>query len=380
MPDMSQADEADRPRRKWSCLRLFAKLVFLVIVLLFLAAAAVAVGGYLVYDHVTRPGTPGEVVTFTIPEGLTGKAVGELLAREGLVEHELFFRLAIRLDQSRRPIKHGHYELPAGLSPMEVLQHLQDGTQWRMRPEEIPDELRVTIPEGLTIAQMAAQFDEPDAFKEAAADPQLIAQLGLDVPNLEGFLMPNTYYFAERPNERAVVERMFAQFQQDYTGLLKEIPEAAGRDLLEVVTIASLIEEECRVDEERPLVASVIYNRLKKGMPLDLDSTLQYALGKYGERVLYEDKEIDSPYNTYKRQGLPPGPISNPGVACLRAALRPAEESYLFFVSNADGKTHTFSRNMTEHAEAVRRFRREIAVQRREQREQSSRGEDDEPQ
>ena len=103
--------------------------------------------------------------------------------------------------------------------------------------------------------------------------------------------MPNTYYFAERPDERAVVERMFAQFQQDYTGLVKEIPEAAGRDLLEVVTIASLIEEECRVDEERPLVAAVIYNRLKKGMPLDLDSTLQYALGKYGERVPMKQRD-----------------------------------------------------------------------------------------
>lgn len=372
----AESEKQSRPRR--SCLRIFAKLLLLVCVVLLLGVAVVGVGGYLVYEHVTQPGTPGEVVSLTIPEGLSGTAVGELLASKGLVEHELFFRLAIRLDKSGRPIKHGYYELPAGLSPMEILQHLQEGTKWQVSPEAIPEELKVTIPEGLTIAQMAELFEKPDAFKEAASDPQLIAQLGLDVPNLEGFLMPNTYYFAEKFDERAVVERMFQQFQRDYERLVRELPETAGRDLLEVVTIASLIEEECRVEEERALVASVIYNRLEKGMALELDSTLQYALGKYGERILYEDKETNSPYNTYKHRGLPPGPICNPGVACLRAALNPAEEEYLFFVSNADGKTHTFSKSITEHAQAVRRFRREIAVKRRELREQGSRGEHDE--
>ncbi|HQE81829.1 MAG TPA: endolytic transglycosylase MltG [Candidatus Hydrogenedentes bacterium] len=377
---MSAAETEKRPASKRSCLRLFARSVLLLFVLLLLAAAVIAVGGYLVYDHVTRPGTPGEMVSVTIPEGLTGKAVGELLADRGLVEHELFFRLAMRLDKSGRPIKHGYYELPAGLSPTEILNCLQEGSPWHIPPGGVPDELKVTVPEGLTIAQMAEQFNDPGAFKEAASDPALLARLGLAVPSLEGFLMPNTYYFAKKPDERAVVERMFGQFQQEYAKLVEEIPEAAGRDVLEVVTIASLIEEECRVEEERSVVAAVIYNRMEEGMPLELDSTLQYALGKYGERILYEDKETDSPYNTYKRKVLPPGPISNPGLACLRAALKPAEEEYLFFVSNADGKTHTFSTNLTEHARAVRRFRREIAVQRRELREDEPVGEHDESQ
>ena len=217
----------------------------------------------------------------------------------------------MRLDTTGRPIKHGYYELPSGLSPLQILNHLQEGTQWRMPPGEVPDELKVTIPEGLTIVQMAAQFADPEAFGEAAADPQLIARLGLDVPNLEGFLMPNTYYFEEKPDERAVVERLLSHFEHEYAELRKELPETAERDLLEVVTVASLIEEECRVDEERPLVAAVIYNRLKAGMPLDLDSTLQYALGKYGERILNEDKETDSPYNTYRRKGLPPPHIQS---------------------------------------------------------------------
>ncbi len=372
---MSTEPDTQQPRRARSYLRRAAKLSLLLLVLMLLGITAVSVATYLAYEHVVRLGSPGESVAITIPEGLSGKAVGQLLANQGLVEHELFFRLAMKLDKTGRPIKHGYYRLPLGLSPAQLLTHLQEGTQWRMSPEEIPDELKVTIPEGLTIQQMAAQFDDPEAFREAAADPQLIARLGLEVPTLEGFLMPNTYYFEEKPDERAVVERLLNQFLREYGILRKDIPEAAGRDLLEVVTVASLIEEECRVDEERPLVSAVIYNRLKAGMPLDLDSTLQFASGKYGARMLNEDKETDSPYNTYRHAGLPPGPISNPGVACLRAALKPAAVDYLFFVSNADGKTHTFSSTMNEHANAVRRFRREIAVQRRALRERQTRGE-----
>ena len=375
---MTNAEKDTQPRKKRSCLRFLVKSVVLLVVLVLVAGSIAGVAGYLVYDHVTRPGSPGDTVSMTIPEGLTGGEVGVLLAGHGLVEHELFFRLAIRLDDSGRPIKHGYYELPTGLSPLELLHHLQEGTQWRADPQTLPDELRITIPEGLTIAQMAALFDNPAAFEEAAADPALIARLGLDVPNLEGFLMPNTYFFSKKPDERAVVERMFEQFMRDYTRLVREFPEAASRDLLEVVTIASLIERESRVEEERPLVAAVIYNRLEKGMRLELDCTLQFALNKYGERMLHEDKETDSPYNTYRYGGLPPGPICSPGVACLRAALNPADADYLFFVSNADGRTHTFSRTMSEHLEAVRRFRREIAVQRRALREREAAGGRDE--
>jgi len=158
---------------------------------------------------------------------------------------------------------------------------------------------------------------------------------------------------------------MAAQFEKEYAALLEEIPGAAQRDIKEIVTVASLVEEEARVDEERPQIAAVIYNRLNKDMALQMDCTIQYALGKYGQRILYEDREVDSPYNSYLYLGLPPGPISSPGLASLRAAMHPAEVDYLYFVSNADGKTHTFSSTSSEHIRAVRRFRREIAPQRR---------------
>ncbi|MFO7775380.1 MAG: endolytic transglycosylase MltG, partial [Candidatus Hydrogenedentota bacterium] len=130
-----------------------------------------------------------------------------------------------------------------------------------------------------------------------------------------------------------------------------------------------------RAAHERPKVASVIENRLERGMTLDMDTTLQYALGKYGERMLNEDKEVDSPYNTYRNRGLPPGPIANPGLASFRAALDPADTEYLYFVSNGDGRTHTFSRTLEEHNQAVYRYRQEMASQRRALQE-SSNGDD----
>jgi UPF0755 protein len=367
---MTTAPEATPPPAAGrSCLRIALRVA--VYLLLALAAILLLSGAaaYLAYDYVTRDGVPQEPVDLTVPAGATGQDVGRLLAEEGLIEHELFFRAAVRLDARTSPggsIKFGPYRLHRGLSPLQLLHLLYEGPNRPLSPEELPLDQRITVPEGLTVAQMAGLFDDPDAFLACAARPELLARIHPDAPTLEGFLMPNTYYFFDgKPSEEQVVERMVEQFSKEYAALVAAHPEAAERDLIDVVTVASLVEEEARVDEERPLVASVIYNRLDRGMPLQLDSTLQFALGKYGERLLYRDKEVESPYNTYKHAGLPPGPISNPGVASLRAALNPAASDYLYFVSNADGKTHTFSKNEREHVEAVQRYRRDVAEQRK---------------
>jgi UPF0755 protein len=337
---------------------------------LILFSAAAAFIGFIVYDYLMQPGTPGELVSVTIPKGASGHDVGKLLAEKGLVENAAFFRLAMRLEGSGRPLRQGFYIVPRGLSPFELLERMYEGPKAPWDPEQIPAELRAIIPEGLTIPQAAQLFQNPEAFVAAAADPVLVKRLGLNTPTLEGFLMPDTYYFEQKPSEREVLKRMVEQFEKTYAGLLREFPEAAQRDKLEVVTIGSLIEEEARVAEERPLIAAVIHNRLAANIPLALDCTLQYALSKYGQRILDQDKTVVSPYNTYTRLGLPPGPVSSPGVASLRAALRPADAKYLYFVSNADGKTHTFSETMAEHNEAVARFRREVVIQRRALREQ----------
>jgi len=353
------------PNRRRSKGRLALKLVAGVVALLLLACAGAALVAFLAYQHITEPGVAGEAVNVTIPEGATGRDVARILAQQGLVEYEVLFLAAIRLDKSREPLKQGWYALPRGSSPMELLHMLQQGSNRRPEPFEIPDDLKVTVPEGLSIVQMAQQFPDPGAFIAAASDPELIARLGIKAKTLEGFLMPNTYYFEKRPSERDVIERMVAEFKKTYAALVKECPPPEGRDKLGIITVASLVEEEIRAPEERSKVAAVIYNRLTKGMPLQLDSTLQYALNKYGQRILYDDREVDSPYNTYENPGLPPGPISSPGSDSIKAALQPADADYLYFVSNADGKTHTFSSDEADHLRAVNHFRKDIAPQRK---------------
>ena len=365
-PNNAPPESPPRPTR----LRRFAGwLMAALAIAVLLGIVAVGFFGLLVYQHVTQPGVAGENVRVTIPEGATGREVGKILAQNGLIEHELLFRLAMRLDKTPQSIKHGRYTLPKGLSALELLEMLKKGAPAVYDPLEMPDELKVTVPEGLTIAQTAQLFNNPKEFVSAASDPQLLVLAGVTAPSLEGFLLPNTYYFDEKPTEREVVERMAGQFKKEFDALIAQSPLPEGYTALQVVTVASLVEEEAKVPDERPDVAAVIYNRLKRGMPLQLDSTLQYALNKYGQRLLYTDREIDSPYNTYENKGLPPGPISNPGLASLRAAIQPSQTDYLYFVSNADGRTHTFSSTDTAHLRAVQRFRREIAPQRKAQRE-----------
>ncbi|MBI4558475.1 MAG: endolytic transglycosylase MltG [Candidatus Hydrogenedentes bacterium] len=365
----SEGAEPRVPKRRW-----FTSFFLYVGVGLVMLAMTAGALGFMVYDHVTRPGKAGDLVRVTVPKGATGQGVGELLAEKRLIEHEAFFRIAMRLEGSGRSIQQGFYLLPDGLSPLEVLRRIYEGPKSAFDPAEVPDELKVVIPEGLSVAQIASLFDNPRAFHEAASDAILIARLGIEATTLEGFLMPDTYFFDTKPTERQVVERMVGQFEKAYGELMAEFPEAGDMNKLQVVTIASLIEEEAQAIEERPLVAAVIYNRLEQGGPLALDSTLQFITGKYGQRMLDGDKLVDSPYNTYRYGGLPPGPISNPGRAALRAALQPADVDYLYFVSNADGKTHTFSRTMAEHNAAVARFRKEISVQRQQLRPEADGG------
>jgi len=321
----------------------------------------VAFGAYLVYDHVTGKGTPGDLVRIEIPPGVTGAKAGEVLTQQTLIDHPILFRMAVRLDKVKTPIKQGFYDIPKGLSPTEILRMLQEG------PNISDSRFKVTVAEGQTIRQTALQLKDGEAFIRAASDPELIRSVGLNVSTLEGFLMPDTYFFTEEPKAEDLVRRMADQFKKRYAESLDTLPSTPSHTMLEIVTVASLVEEESRVEDERATIASVIYNRLERNMTLDFDSTLQFALDKYGQRLLDSDKAIDSPYNTYRNEGLPPGPISSPGAASLWAALQPADTDFLFFVSNADGKTHTFTETLEEHNRAVAKYRREIAVQRKEQ-------------
>lgn len=363
---MGGGDRSGGGKKRRSFARFLLTLIAIALAALLVAGGMAGLLAFAVYDHVTQPGVPGAELAVAVPEGTTGRDVGRILADHGLIEHELFFWLALKLEPAPKAIRHGEYTLRRGWSARQLLEKLQSGPD-RMILE---NQFKVTIPEGLGIAQAAALTPDPEGFAAAARDPELVARAGVNAPSLEGFLMPNTYYFDKPPAGRELVERMLAQFQKEYQKCLAEVPGAEKLDKLRVVTVASIVEEETRADEERPKVARVIYNRLDKGMRLQMDSTLQYALQKYGQRMLETDLQTDSPYNTYLNTGLPPGPICSPGAASLRAALRPETGKWIFFVSNADGRTHTFSVTEEEHLKAVARFRREIAPQRRALREQ----------
>lgn len=350
-----------QPKRRYRWLGIALAVFFTMAVLI---AAVAGVAAFIVYDNLEREGTAGEVVRVTIPRGASGERIGTILHEAGLVAQPVYFRLAARM-QPEGIIRSGHYDLPQGLSARQLLELLYAGPS----EEDLGDQIRVRIPEGWPLDVLARQFDDPKAFLEAARDPELITTLGIEAETLEGFIMPDTYFFTEEPDPAALVARAVRQFQRTWERLAAEYPEAAAElGPLRAVTIAALIEREARTDEERAKVAGVIFNRLARRMTLDMDSTLQYLSGRWGERVLNADKDIVSPYNTYRNPGLPPGPIVSPGEASLRAALNPAEHDYLYFVSNADGITHTFSRTLQEHNRAVARFRQEIAVQRAEQR------------
>jgi UPF0755 protein len=359
----NRLEEKPVTRRRWTFWRLALMAFVWSWVILIIGVGVAGVLAYIVYDHVTRPGNPGTAVEITIPQGASGRDIGRILADNNLIEHEGFFRLAIQIEGVQPNIRRGAYELHKGLSAVQLLHVLLEGPPSSLQANQ----MRITVPEGLSIAQVAALLDTPDLFIEAAKNPALITRLGIKADSLEGFLMPNTYFFDAAPDPQVLIERMVGQFEKEWTVLVAENPGAEKMDKLQIVIVASLVERETKVDEERPLVAQVIYNRLEKNMFLQMDSTVQFALNKYGQRMVDADLEVRSPYNTYRNRGLPPGPICSPGLPSLRAAMAPADVPYLYFVSNADGKTHTFSRTLEEHNRAVGHFRHEIAPQRNEQ-------------
>ncbi|MDI7248772.1 MAG: endolytic transglycosylase MltG [Bacillota bacterium] len=298
----------------------------------------------------------GATVRVVIPAGSSVESIGEILYRSGLVRHPLVFRALVEWMGVSTRLRAGEYDLSPAMSLREIIRRLVKG--------EVVT-YPFTVPEGFNVEQIAdllasLGLADRDRFLEAASRAEL-APAPLPDPArvrypLEGYLFPDTYRVPRGTSEPELVSLMVRRFQQVWEGELARKAAAQGISVHEVVTLASIVEKETGVPEERPLVAGVFWNRLKRGMPLQADPTVLYALGKVGESPLRRDLQVDSPYNTYLYAGLPPGPIANPGEASLRAVLEPAAIDYLYFVARGDG-THHFSRTLREHLEAVRRYR-----------------------
>jgi UPF0755 protein len=270
------------------------------------------------------------------------------------------FRLRARLDGIDGELRPGVYDLVTGMGYDDVVETLLAGPPVAYTT--------VTIPEGFTVEQIAERVST-----EAGISAEEIAELGLSGASafqeaypfvsdgyqgsLEGYLFPDTYRIAEGSTARDVIALMLDQFAEEFATLDLAYPDEAGLTPHQVVTLASMVEREARLADERPIVASVIYNRLARGMRLEIDATIEYVIKENRPRLLNKDLEVDSPYNTYKYDGLPPGPIASPGLASLEAAADPAETGYLYYVlTSADG-AHTFTETYEEFLEAKEKSR-----------------------
>ncbi|HET7618243.1 MAG TPA: endolytic transglycosylase MltG [Vicinamibacterales bacterium] len=331
-----------------------------------LLVVLIALGAW-VWIGVSRPyrGYTADEQFVEIPQGAGPISIGRRLAEAGVVRDATSFRLAVWLSGEGRRLQAGDYRFDRPMSAREVVGKIARGEVY-LRP--------VTFPEGLTIRQMAAIYESKGFgsaadFIEASRDTRAIADIDPQATDLEGYLFPETYNLPRRATAAQLIARMVEGFRSALTPELRQQAAARGLSVRAMVTLASIVEKETARAEERPIVAGVYANRIRIGMPLQCDPTVIYALeraGRYTGNITRDDLQFDSPYNTYRYPGLPPGPIASPGVAALRAAAQPADVAYLYFVSRNDG-SHVFAATLAEHNRNVEEYQRKYFRDRRRQ-------------
>ncbi len=300
-----------------------------------------------VYGDRSLPVAP---VTFVVPRGSTLGDVVAGLQSAGLVAHPIALRLLARLRGDEADIQSGQFRFPAHQTSDEILRRLISGTV---------DALWVTFPEGFTAREMGARLAAHQLI-EAAAFDRYAARTGLYVDGtrtttLEGFLFPSTYLVPVGADASRIAHILTDQFFQELPANAASKARALGLTVPQVITVASLIEREAQADDERALMAGVYYNRLRAGMPLEVDATIEYVFPEHHTVITRRDLEIDSPYNTYRHTGLPPTPIANPGKASIDAAFTPVHSEYLFYVYKGNGH-HAFAKTLEEHNANVERY------------------------
>lgn len=288
-----------------------------------------------------------------IPAGAPFRAAADSLARHGIVTFPRLFTWYASLTRRDRVIRAGTYRFSSRQSWNELLADLGAGRSLVHT---------VTIPEGWNlrriVPQLARVLEVPEeSVQVAVADSGLRRRLDVPTPTLEGYLFPDTYFFDPGTTARQAVEVMVARFEEMWRPEWTERGRAMAMTRHDLLALAAIIETEAKVPAERPIISAVYHNRLRIGMRLQADPTVQYALGRHVGRVLYKDLEVDSRYNTYRYAGLPPGPIASPGAPSIDAAANPAKVPFLYFVAHPDGH-HEFRRTFSEHAQAIRDVRR----------------------
>ncbi|MGH8933006.1 MAG: endolytic transglycosylase MltG [Egibacteraceae bacterium] len=301
----------------------------------------------------------GQRVTVPIRQGMGVSEIGDLLERQDLIRSSVAFTILARLQGT--VIQAGTYEVPRGSGLNDVLDVLAAGPP-------PPPAFTVTIPEGLTVEQTLGRIAAADG-SPFTTDDLRAALAGIAVPEwvpigsmpanaqpFEGLLFPNTYEFRLDASPRDVLTRLVRETDEVMASIIRA---SSGLEPYDTLILASLVEREARLEEERPRISAVIHNRLEEGQRLEIDATVLYALGEQKDRVLRSDLEIDSPWNTYRNSGLPPTPISGVGEASIRAAAHPADEDFLYYVVEPDTGRHRFSRTFAEHQQAIADIRRQ---------------------
>ena len=298
-------------------------------------------------------GNPYDSVKVTIPKGASLKEVSTTLQDYNIIRNERSFLLAVKTLGYEKDMPAGRFKLVKASTNFDIIDQLVNGMQVNKR---------VTILEGWTIDVIAKELHDKigidqDEFKSACTNELLLWKWGISEKTVEGYLFPNTYLFSEEEDVQDIIGRMINEYKQRITLEFRDRMQELGMEEKEIITLASIIEGEAIYDKERAIISGVYHNRLNIGMRLQADPTIQYIIDDSPRRLLNKDLKIKSPYNTYLNKGLPPGPINNPGIESIKAALYPAETDYIYFVARGDGY-HTFSRTKEEHNIAKRKFQK----------------------
>ncbi|MBL93910.1 MAG: aminodeoxychorismate lyase [Magnetovibrio sp.] len=330
--------KSNKKLRPW---KQYIALLSLPIALFFIAVGLI--------NQLDRPTNLETVQNIHIQGGMNARTIGELLADRGLIRNAHLFEWLVRWKGLERNLEAGDYQLDGSHSTTDIIRLLLQA------PIQVHP---TTIPEGLTRQQVAGLLQKQSAldsakFIELTADPELIHHLGIKAPTLEGYLFPNTYFLASKTSEREVIELMVGEFHKVFADSLYPHLKKIGLTLHQAVTLASIVEGEAIISEERPIIAAVFLKRLRLNRMLESCATVEYALGVHKKRLTNADLKVQSPYNTYLHRGLPPAPICNPGKASLLATLFPAATDYLYFVARGDG-SHIFNHTHAGHNRSKR--------------------------
>ncbi|QSZ26542.1 endolytic transglycosylase MltG [Aceticella autotrophica] len=309
---------------------------------------------FLYYENLFTPVSNSNIQKIVkIPDGYTTQDIAKVLYSEGLIKNKSFFILRVKANNCENKIKAGKYLLSTNMTTDEIINKLKSG-------KSQIDTIKFTIPEGFTVEDIANRLSDmglanKDKFMWEAQNGvfnyDFLKNIPQNRPNrLEGYLFPDTYEISIGTNEHDIIKLMLSRFDNIYQKYIRNNSANIGMNPDQVVIVASMIEKEAKVEKDRPLIAGIIYNRLKKNMKLQIDATVQYALGVHKDKLSYKDLEIKSPYNTYTNFGLPVGPISNPGLKSIEAALYPKHNDYYYYFAKNDG-THVFSQTYRQHLE-----------------------------